>query len=246
MSQPRGMNEFFAMEAGEYLERLDALVSPATPPNPKEFIRLSRALRGSALMASHQPIAAAAAGLESLARAVSESRRSWDAGTRQIAVRSIDDLKILIRKLASWGPADEQKARSIANELEHTAGTAAMVTRAVPAVQDAGTRAFVAREGAAVASALDRASRTLSENPGAPDLLQPVLRVMQPLRGLAALAELPPLPDLLDGIERAAAEIVRRKQSVRGAAALLHAGAQALSRATREVVASGKPTPDSP
>src|SRR6266576_2590998 len=68
---------------------------------------------------------------------------------------------------------------------------------------DAGARAFVAREGAAIASALDRAAQALRINPGAQDPLQHVLRALQPLRGLAALADLPPLPDLLEGIERA-------------------------------------------
>ena len=91
-----GMAEFFAMEAGEYLERLDALVSASTAPNAEEFIRLSRALRGSALMANQQPIAGAAAGLEALARALRESKVTWDAGIKQLAIRSVDDIKIVL------------------------------------------------------------------------------------------------------------------------------------------------------
>src|SRR2546422_10507089 len=74
---------------------------------------------------------------------------------------------------------------------------------------DAGARAFVAREGAAIASALDRAAQTLRGNPLAHDPLQHVLRALQPLRGLAAVNDLPPLPDLLEGIERAIAELSR-------------------------------------
>ena len=34
-----GMAEFFGMEASEYLERLDGLVSPAGTPNAEEFVR---------------------------------------------------------------------------------------------------------------------------------------------------------------------------------------------------------------
>src|SRR2546427_3182619 len=78
--QPLGMSDFFVLEAGEYLERLDAqLQAPeGTAPAPDELVRLARALRGSALMASHQAIARAASGLEALARAVREARRPWD------------------------------------------------------------------------------------------------------------------------------------------------------------------------
>src|SRR5256885_664094 len=73
----------------------------------------------------------------------------------------------------------------------------------------AGARAFVAREGAAIASALDRAGRTLRANPMAHDPLQHVLKALQPLRGLAALNDLPPLPDLLEGIEQSISELNR-------------------------------------
>src|SRR5438876_502913 len=64
--QPLGMGDFFALEAGEYLDRLDALLQPAAPPAADELVRLARALRGSALMASQQGIARAAMGLEAL------------------------------------------------------------------------------------------------------------------------------------------------------------------------------------
>ena len=52
-----GMADFFSMEAGDYLERLDALVSgAAATPDTRELIRLSRALRGSAIMAGNRPL----------------------------------------------------------------------------------------------------------------------------------------------------------------------------------------------
>ncbi len=72
MTQPMGMADFFTMEAGEYLERLDGLVSQTTDPDFHEFHRLARALRGSALMARQQQVATVAGGLESMARAVRE------------------------------------------------------------------------------------------------------------------------------------------------------------------------------
>src|SRR5439155_6973933 len=116
---------FFAMEAGDYLERLDAIVSPAGSPNVEEFVRLARALRGSALMANQQPIAAAAAGLEALARAVRETRVAWDPATKQITVRAVDDLKILIRAVSTRSPREDAKARAVAQDLEQRAGVRA-------------------------------------------------------------------------------------------------------------------------
>src|SRR5438128_10117822 len=100
---PLGMRDFFVLEAGEYLERLDALLQApeGTAPAPDEFVRLARALRGSALMASQPAIARAASGLEALARAVREGRRPWDAATRQIAIRAVDDLKSSVRRAPS-------------------------------------------------------------------------------------------------------------------------------------------------
>ena len=43
--QPLGMSDFFALEAGEYLDRLDALLQPPAPPAAEELVRLARALR---------------------------------------------------------------------------------------------------------------------------------------------------------------------------------------------------------
>ena len=113
---PLAMADFFALEAGEYLERLDGLLAPEGPPAADEFVRLARALRGSALMASQTPIARAAAGLESLARSVREGRRGWDPGTRQVAIRAVDELKILIRRVAAWDDSDTTKAEALSRE----------------------------------------------------------------------------------------------------------------------------------
>src|SRR5438034_1655052 len=68
--KPLGMSDFFALEAGEYLERLDGMLAKGDSPSADEIVRLARALRGSALMGNQPAIARAAAGLEVLARAV--------------------------------------------------------------------------------------------------------------------------------------------------------------------------------
>src|SRR5262245_43019226 len=109
MTQPMGMADFFALEAGDYLERLDGLMQGSGAPAVEEFVRLARALRGSALMASQAPIARVAGGLETLARGIREGRLTWDPGTRQLATRAVDDLKIFVRRAGSWGEPDTAK-----------------------------------------------------------------------------------------------------------------------------------------
>src|SRR5881396_2185443 len=249
--QPLGMGDFFALEAGEYLDRLDALLQPAAPPAADELVRLARALRGSALMASQQGIARAAMGLEALARGVREGRRPWDAATKQMTTRGIDDLKIFVRKAASWTDADTAKAEGLASQLEQWGGRPSAQIRAAEAMGlDAGARAFVAREGAAIASALDRAGRALRSNPMSHDPLQQVLKALQPLRGLAALNDLPPLPDLLEGIEQAIAEVDRAGGAPPAGfgdtiAELFQMAATSIAHAAREVAERGRPDPES-
>src|SRR5205814_2800263 len=244
--QPLGMSDFFALEAGEYLERLDGLLAASDSPNADELVRLARALRGSALMANHHAIARTAAALEALARAVREGRRAWDPQTRQLAVRGVDDLKIFVRRAPAWSDADTAKAEALSQELEQLAGRPSAQARVTEAVVglDAGARAFVAREGAAIASALDRAAQTLRANPLAHDPLQHVLRALQPLRGLAALADLPPLPDLLDGIERTIADLSRSGlEPPAHVAELFQTAATAIARSARDVAERGRPDP---
>ena len=245
-TKPLGMSDFFALEAGEYLERLDGLVAAGESPSADEFVRLARALRGSALMANQHGIARAAAGLEALARAVREGRRAWDPSTQQVAVRGVDDLKIFVRRAGAWTDADTAKAEALAHALEQLAGRPTAQVRAAEAIGlDAGARAFVAREGAAIASALDRAAQALRANPMAHDPLQQVLRSLQPLRGLAAVNDLPPLPDLLEGIERAIAELSRSGiEPPVNVAALFQAAATAIARSARDVAERGRPDPE--
>src|SRR6058998_3029628 len=246
--KPLGMSDFFALEAGEYLERLDGMLAKGDSPSADEVVRLTRALRGSALMANQAAIARAAAGLEALARAVREGRRAWDAATKQLAVRAVDDLKVLVRRAATWTDADTAKATALGAELERLAGRPSGGVRSGEALGlDAGARAFVAREGAAIASALDRAAQALRANPLAHDPLQHVLRALQPLRGLAAVNDLPPLPDLLEGIERAIAELSRSGLAPpANVAELFQAAATAIARSARDVAERGRPDPDGP
>src|SRR3989442_941836 len=102
-----------------------------------------------------------------------------------------------------------------------------------------------AREGGAIAGALDRAAQALRANPPAHAPLQHVRRALQPLRGLAALADLPPLPDLLEGIERSIAELERSGlEPPAHIAELFRTAATAIARSARDVAERGRPDPE--
>jgi hypothetical protein len=250
MSAPLGPIDFFALEAGEYLEHLAKLAGEPGGPPPEDFVRFSRALRGSALMANQPQIARAAAGLEGVARSYREHTRAWDAALAEVVGQAVEDLKLLVRRSRNWSDEDQLRAQRVAQSLEAVSGRPPEGSRPGPPPPagelNAGVRAFVAREGALVASALDRAARALEAEPDAREPLHNILRRMQSLRGLAALADLSPLPELLDSLEVAVGDLTRTWAPPEGVSDVFDAAAQALTRASRDVAEKGRPDPDAP
>jgi hypothetical protein len=243
MTQPLGMEDFFSLEAGEYLDRLGGLLGGAGAPSADELVRFTRALRGSALMANQAPIARAASGLEHLLRGYRDGRRPWDAELGALTREAVGTLRDLVRRVREWSLDDTARAERLATQLESAAGGARPITAPMPALTEVGVRAFLAREAAAVGSVLDQAARSLASSPTA-DVAQAILRRMQPLRGLAALADYPPLPDLLDGVERTVGELARLELRPARAIARLDTAATALARAARDIADQGRPDPN--
>jgi len=249
MTTPLGAADFFALEAGECLDRLETLVSQPEPPPADEFLRSARVLRGSALMAAQTHIARAAAGLEALARAHREHKRPWDAATREQVAQAVEEFRLLVRRVSDWGEADTARAVRLGRGLETLAGqTAASVperpTEGERPELHTGVRAFVAREGALIASALDRAARALRATPGDREPLYNVIRRMQSLRGLAELGDLSPLPEILDGIELAVGDLTRLFAPPPDVDQVMQCAGQARTRISRDVAERGRPDPD--
>jgi chemotaxis protein histidine kinase CheA len=249
MPTPLGPTDFFALEAGEYLERLARLAAVDGGPPADEFVRYARALRGSALMANQPEITRAAGALEGVARAYHERAREWDATLAEVVGQSVDDLKRLVRRAREWTADDTARADRLSRALEGISGRAPEGSRPHTRTRgelNAGVRAFVAREGALVASALDRAARALEAEPLSRDPLHNILRRMQSLRGLAALTDLAPLPELLDSLELAVGELLRAHAPPDGVSEVFDAAAKALTRASRDVADAGRPEADAP
>ena len=215
-----------------------------------EFLRTARVLRGSALMAGQQPIARAAAGLEALARAYRDGRHPWDPATREHAAQAVEEFRLLVRRVREWGDAETARTVRLGLSLESLAGRAPGADPArgdvpgTPGELNTGVRAFVAREGALIASALDRAARALRAAPGDREPLYTVIRRMQSLRGLAELSELAPLPEILDGIELAVGDLTRLFAPPPGVDEVMAAASSALTRIARDIAEHGRPEPE--
>src|SRR6266550_1920007 len=73
---PLGMSDFFALEAGEYLDRLDALLQEPAPPAPEPLQQVLKALqplRGLAALNDLPPLPDLLEGIE---RAIGEMERN--------------------------------------------------------------------------------------------------------------------------------------------------------------------------
>jgi hypothetical protein len=250
MTTPLGAADFFALEAGECLDRLETLVSQAGSPPAEEFLRTARVLRGSALMAAQTQIARAAAALETVARAHRDHKLAWDASTREQVAQAVEEFRLLVRRVREWGDSDTARANRLAANLDNLTGEGSgpPVARAHPAQErpelPSGVRAFVAREGALIASALDRAARALRTTPEDREPLYNVIRRMQSLRGLAELGDLNPLPEILDGIELGVGDLTRLFAPPPDVDKVMESAGQALTRIARDVAERGRPDPD--
>ena len=249
MTNPLGSADFFALEAGECLDRLENLVSQPGPPPAGEFLSTARVLRGSALMAAQPQIARAAAGLEAVARAHRDHQRAWDATLREQVAQAVEEFRLLVRRAREWDDSDTARAVRLGRGLETLAGRpgADLPERPVESQRPelhTGVRAFVAREGALIASALDRAARSLRTTPGDREPLYNVIRRMQSLRGLAELGDLVPLPEILDGIEFAVGDLTRLFAPPPDVDKVMECASQALTRISRDVAEHGRPDPD--
>jgi hypothetical protein len=164
--------------------------------------------------------------------------------------QSVEEFRLLVRRAREWTEADTARAVRLGQVLESLTGEAGTglglpISAAAPKQQElnTGVRAFVAREGALIASALDRAAHALRTSPGDREPLYNVIRRMQSLRGLAELGDLAPLPEILDGIELAVGDLTRLFAPPPGVDEVMDAAARALTRISRDVAEHGRPDP---
>lgn len=249
MSAPLGRRDFFALEAGEYLERLSVLVASPGQPDGDQFVRYARALRGAALMAGPPGYAQAAAAVENLAKVAREGTLAWTPILADRLADALEDCKALLRQVREWGDSEASRCERIARSIDTLAGGESRPLRPVgagtgAAALTAGVRAFVARESAGVAAALDQIADDVDRRPG-PNSAVPVMHRLQPLRGLGALPGLSPLPELLEALDLTLATGGRGGAWPPRAGQALRAVGVALARMARDIAELGMPQADS-
>jgi chemotaxis protein histidine kinase CheA len=120
MTTPGRLLDFFVLEAGEYLTRLESVVTQQAmrQSDATQFAAAARGLRGSATMSKASGLARLATSVERIANGVVQGATKWEPELQRAMVGAIEDLKLLVRSARSWGA--EQDAR-VAESLERLA-----------------------------------------------------------------------------------------------------------------------------
>ena len=244
MSVTVGLLDFYILEAGEYVDQLDALVGAAVqaPPESTPFITAARALRGSSTMAKLIRMAELAGSVERVGRGLREGSVSWSADVRAALVAAIDDIRILLRTVRSWSAAEEQRAAARVAELRSLVPEGEPATASTP-ISAAVSPAYFASEVEGVAGALDAYVGAPTDR----NALDEALGRVRALRGIAALKDLPPLADVADALETAAKTATVDGRTLGPQHTELYdASAHALRRAARELRTTGRPDATAP
>lgn len=225
---------FFVLEAGECLERLDATLASAGPTGPDavEFVRHARTLRGAALMHRLSAMAELAAGVERAGRSLRDGSVRWSPAVAAALVAAVDDLKILLHNLRIWGPNEEARAARRLGDLARIVPVEVerpQTPAPGPGSTEAGL-AFLAREAMETATALEALDN--SAGASAQGALDAALGHVHTLRGVAAVHDVPPIPEVLEAVDRAARAIAVTQSAPTAAQMSLFAAAAALLRRT--------------
>lgn len=125
------LNAYFAKEALEYLDELDALLAGSLTPQADQFHRLTTGVRGSAQMAEATSVTPLAEALEDVARGLAAGSVRWSEELHSLAVGAVHDLKELIGAIGLQGsPVDGGAVDDADSSIGHVGGE--LSGRAVP------------------------------------------------------------------------------------------------------------------
>ncbi len=133
MTTPGRLLDFFILEAGDYLTRLETFVAQKgmQPSEALQLAAAARGLRGSATMAKASGVSKLALTVERIAANVVKGATAWEPELQRALVGAIEDLKLAMHGLRSWGA--EQDAR-IDESLKRLARYAPSVDEKQPEV----------------------------------------------------------------------------------------------------------------
>ena len=234
-----GLLDFFVLEGSECVEQLDGLLARAASgaPDVDAFARNARALRGSATMAKVQGITDVANALERIVRGLRDGSVQWTPQLRSAIVSAVDDLKILMRGVRSWGTSEDTRAARCAGELSAFAPAAQRAAAPTP-VAVAGSATYLAAQTGDVATGLQR----FADQPGPPATFAATLAQLRALRGIAALLDLPPLAEVVAAVDDAAKGLeIGATTATDALRALFRAAAIVLREGSDAIKAGGRP-----
>ncbi len=119
MTTPGRLLDFFTLEAGEYLTRLESLATQQSmqPADATRFAAAARGLRGSATMAKASGVSKLATSVERIAAGVLRGAISWEPELQRSVVGAIEDLKLLVRSVREWSAEQDALVEGSLNRL---------------------------------------------------------------------------------------------------------------------------------
>jgi pyridoxine 5-phosphate synthase len=112
MTAPAGFLDFFVLEAGEYIEQLDAMILAAGNVGPISTRSSARAGPPRQRHHGQAPRVRRDGGGDRAGRDTASQRcHALGARARRRLVAAVDDCKLLLRNVRSWSPADEARGR---------------------------------------------------------------------------------------------------------------------------------------
>ena len=119
MTTPGRLLDFFSLEASEYLARLEAMATKQglESSDATQFAAAARGLRGSATMAKASGLARLANSVERIASGVVQGATAWDPEVQRAVIGAVEDLKLLVRSVRTWGAEQEARVEESVNRL---------------------------------------------------------------------------------------------------------------------------------
>ena len=119
MTMPGRLLDFFSLEASEYLARLESLVTKQGMQSSEaaQFAAAARGLRGSATMAKAGQLARLASSVERIASGMVQGATSWEPEIQRALVGAVEDLKVLVRAVRTWGAGEDARVEETVRRL---------------------------------------------------------------------------------------------------------------------------------
>lgn len=105
------LDEYFAGEAGDYLDQLHALLSDSSSPDADGLLRLAMGVRGSTKMAGADSISRLAGRLEDAARSIAGLDLPWGDDVLDVARSTVTEIRDLVGSIPTWGPAEDERVQ---------------------------------------------------------------------------------------------------------------------------------------